>query len=177
MSSSCAPPTQCDVLTCHVSCSHPPQAWDSHRVVVGVCQEVQLFLGSSYDFVRFLCYLFDIFVTMSIQHCFSLGNAAHPPTFPKKTHMLLSSRFMHTRIQRQKSTPTHLLHSRPQPSILYTPATHSFKPHTPTNPSQFLQIPTGTIHPLGNIHSATFLKTYTISISTHETDQKKRGQS
>lgn len=55
-------PTLCDMLLCHV-CSHPPYAWDSHRVivVVGVCQDLILvFWGSSYDFCEVLILLFDL---------------------------------------------------------------------------------------------------------------------
>lgn len=52
MSSSCAPPpTLCDVLLCHVTCLHPPEAWDSHHVVVvivSVRQEVSVILGKQF---------------------------------------------------------------------------------------------------------------------------------
>lgn len=55
-------PTLCDMLLCHV-CSHPPYAWDSHRVVVvvGVFQDLILvFWGISYDFCEVLILLFDL---------------------------------------------------------------------------------------------------------------------
>lgn len=153
MSSSCAPPTLCDVLLCHVMCSHPPWAWDSHHVVVvvGVCQEVklfQLFWGSSYDLVRFFIFVL-FFVTISIQHCFRklcLGNAAHPPTLPKKPTCFIFNSCTHTCKHTQESTPTHLPHPRPQPSIPYilrNPATHSFKPTHPLIPPSFFRFQLG----------------------------------
>lgn len=129
MPSSCAPPTQCDVLMCHVTCSHPPQAWDSHHVV-DVCQEVQFiqFVGEAVLVLRFLCYLFDIFVTISIQHCLSLGNAAHPPTVPKNPHASCTQANKDTEIY------AHPPASFP-PSAIHTIHTNPAKPPTHSNPT------------------------------------------
>lgn len=162
MSSSCAPPPYVMCCCCHVICSHPPQAWDSHRVVVVVvvCQEViSVFWGSSYDFVRFflISILFYFFVTISIQHrsrALCLGNAAHPPTFPNKPHAFTISSCTHTRRHTQKSTPTHLPHSHPQPSIphIFRKPTHS-EPTHPLIPPSFFRF--NHQKQLGYIHSTT----------------------
>ncbi len=117
MSSSCAtppPPTLCDVLLCHVMCSHPPYwAWDSHHVVVvvGVFQEVQLF--QFFGVAVMILWGFILFYFISLLPFFHpasleklcLGNAAHPPTFPKN-HMLYNQ-LMHTHTHTRADIYTH----------------------------------------------------------------------
>lgn len=102
-------------------------------------------------FVRFLI-LFFVVISSSI--ALETMFRGMPPTllqlFPKTTCFIPTScTHTHARAHR-RGLSAHLPHTRPQPSILYifrNPATHSFKPHTSTNPSQFLQIPTGLAEP------------------------------
>lgn len=122
------PTTLCDVLLCHVMCSHPPRAWDSHLVVVlvvGVCQDVQLFQffgGSCYDFVKFLIWFFCYHFHPALLQTLCLGNATHPPTFPKD-HMLYIQ-FTH----RNLYPPMCLIPALSHPYCTYSdtqPPTHS----------------------------------------------------
>lgn len=73
----------------------------------------------------------------------TLFRECRPPYhFSQKTTCFIITSCTHTCKHTQKSTPTHLLHSHPQPSMPYifrNPANSSFRTHTPTNPSQFPQ--------------------------------------
>ena len=89
-----------------------------------------------------MIYIFcDHFHPASLQKL-CVGNAAHPPTIPKRKTTCFHA-----------NTHTHT-HRNINPIMCLIPAlshpyseTHSFETHTPTNPSQFLQIPTGLIPP------------------------------
>lgn len=136
------PPTLCDVS--HVTCSHPPQAWDSHLVVVvvvGVSGSSVVLGGSRYDFVSFYLIFFCFHLSLLQRIC--SGNAAHAPTFPKRNTCFISSTHTHAHTHRHPYPPMCLI-----PTISHPHCTHSetqpvIQTHTPTNPSQFLQIPTG----------------------------------
>lgn len=140
MSSSCAPPTQCAVLMCHVTCSHPPQAWDSHHVV-DVCQEVQFtqFVGEAVMifqvFMSFVCHHLHP-ALLQFRECRPPSHCSRKPTC-----------FIHRRTNTQKSTPTHLPHSRPQPSIAYirTQPSHPLiqNPTQPLIPPSFFRFSLG----------------------------------
>lgn len=157
----CTPlPTLCDVLLCHVTCPHPPKAWDSHHVVVvvGCCRCVSgsfscfSFSGKQFMISSGLYFYFIFFVTIpSGIASETVFRECYPPSqlFPKPH--ALHSLHGHTHAKNpKKCIPTRPPHTRPQPSILYifrNPTSHSSKSHTPTNPSQFLQIPTGLTEP------------------------------
>lgn len=102
-------------------------------------------------FVRFIFYfIFLLPFHPALLQKLCLGNATHPPDFSQ--HHMLYIHFMHTHTCKEpkKCIPTRPPHTHPQPSIMYifrNPTTHSSKSHTPTNPSQFLQIPTGLTEP------------------------------
>lgn len=133
------------LLLCHVMCSHPPKAWDSHHVVVvvvGVCQEVISVFGKAVMILWVLfIYLFSLPFPSSIALEF-MFREYHPPShFSQKTTCFIINSCTHTHTHTEIYT-THLPHSHPQPPILYifrNPATSSFRTHRPTNPSQLLQ--------------------------------------
>lgn len=130
MSSSCAPPHPmwCVDVSCYVlpptsSMGLPSCCWCvSGSSVHSVCW------GNSYDFWGFYVICFDIFVTISIQHCFSLGNAAHPPTVPENPHASCTQAYKHTEIS------AHPPASFP-PSAIHTIHANPAKPPTHSNPT------------------------------------------
>lgn len=140
----CTSPTLCDVLLCHVTCSHPPKAWDSHHVVVvGCCRRVSgsfscfdFFQGSSYDFVRFIFYL-HFFVTIpSSIASETMFRECYPPSrlFPKTTcftftpctHTCKETKEMYT--NPPTSYPPSAIHTvhiqKPSHSLIQIPHTH-----------------------------------------------------
>lgn len=137
MSSSCAPPhppyvTCCCVMLC--APTHFEHGTPIMLSLLSVCVRkfsyFSFFGGSSYDFVK-VFYFIPFPFPSSIAPETMFRECCPPSHFSQKPHAFLKiSSCTHT----QKSTPTHLPHSRPQPSILYifrNPATHSFKnPHT-----------------------------------------------
>ena len=106
-------------------------------------------LGTSYDFVRFFIYLYFYFILLFCRHLhpashqICLGNAANPPPLPPPLFPI-SFISTHTHTQRNLNPPTCLIL---QPSILYMIRDPLIQTHAPTNPSQFLQIPTGLLPP------------------------------
>lgn len=103
------------------------------------------FLGKQLWFYEVFIFIL-FFVTISIQHRFRncLGNAAHPPYFSQELHALYSLHG-HTHSHRQTEMYTHPPVSYPL-SVIHTPYIQKpshplIRAHTPTNPSQFLQIP------------------------------------
>lgn len=200
MSSSCAPPHPmwCVAVSCYI----PPPTWSMG--LPSCCCYRQCASGSfSYFGEAVLIHLFFVrflilfFVVISSSIALETMFRGMLPTllqlFPKTTCFIPTScTHTHTHTHR-RGLSAHLPHTRPQPSILYifrNPAAHSFKPHTSTNPSQFLQIPTGLAEP-GHSGSDTPTAAHGFSEdmynhnytqpspqpppgrpSTHETDQK-----